>query len=124
MLKKTILLCLLFSSTNGFTKEENNLFKEHDKKLHMASEAAITLGSSFLFKDTEHPVLYPILTGVTFGIAKELHDKIRGHSRDFSGRDLEADAIGMGVGLAIYNGFSVVIDPKGKSFFLGFNKNI
>ena len=77
-----------------------------DKPKHIAASAISAVVVESLFAQTLHPAQRFGLAMVP-GVIKELADMRRGGS-GFSGKDLVADALGVGLGMA---GYAIVVRP-------------
>jgi hypothetical protein len=74
-----------------------------------------------VLKDSEYPILYPLLIGAGIGLAKEVYDSRSGGS-GFSKQDLLADSIGITIGLTAGSSFNIIYfnDFTGISFRTAF----
>ena len=108
-ISKLLLLVLLSFNASALDMSEK------DKQKHFGAETAIVSVSSLILKDSEHPILYPILVGTIIGYTKELYDSRKGGS-GFSDKDLEADSLGIAAGSLVGSGFNVILTDK----FVGF----
>lgn len=88
-MKKLLAALLLYCSTA--------LGVEPDKIQHAAGSAAIVVVTSPFFANSDHPVLYPFLTAMAIGVAKEIYDTKKKNPTGFNMQDLAADAVGAGV---------------------------
>lgn len=75
-----------------------------DKKQHFAGSALMGVAASVAFKDSEHPVLYPMAAVLAVGLAKEIRDEVATAGSGFSYKDLAADALGAALGVSVGNG--------------------
>jgi hypothetical protein len=83
MLNNFMFMISLIFSLNSY----GNVVEEKDKQEHILVESVITGASTVVLKDSEHPVLYPLLIGAGVGLAKEVYDSRSGGS-GFSKQDL------------------------------------
>lgn len=75
-----------------------------DKNKHFAGSAAMGVAATVVFKDSEHPVLYPFAATIAVGLAKEVYDEVKSGGSGFSYKDLAADALGAALGVSVGNG--------------------
>jgi putative lipoprotein len=75
-----------------------------DKKQHFSGSALMGVAASVAFKDSEHPVLYPMAAVLAVGITKEIRDEVATSGSGFSYKDLAADALGAALGVSLGNG--------------------
>ena len=75
-----------------------------DKNKHFVGSAALGVVASVAFKDSDHPVLYPMAAVLAVGLAKEIRDEVAPAGSGFSYKDLAADALGAALGVAVGNG--------------------
>lgn len=76
MLNNFMFMILVVFSLNSY----GNIFEEKDKQKHILAESVITGASAVALKDSEHPILYPLLMGAGVGLAKEVYDSRAGGS--------------------------------------------
>ena len=103
MLNNFMFMILVIFSLNSY----GNIFEEKDKQKHILVESVITGASAVALKDSEHPILYPLLMGAGVGLAKEVYDSRSGGS-GFSKQDLLADSIGITIGLTAGSSFNII----------------
>ena len=103
MLNNFMFMISLIFSLNSY----GNVVEEKDKQEHILVESVITSASVFALKDSEHPILYPLLIGTGVGLAKEVYDSRSGGS-GFSKQDLLADSIGITIGLTVGSSFNII----------------
>lgn len=75
-----------------------------DKNKHFAGSALMGVAASVAFKDSDHPVLYPMAAVLAVGLAKEIRDEVAPAGSGFSYKDLAADALGAALGVSVGNG--------------------
>jgi putative lipoprotein len=74
-----------------------------DKKQHFAGSALMGVAASAAFKDSDHPVLYPMAAVLAVGLAKEIRDEVATSGSGFSYKGLAADALGAALGVSVGN---------------------
>ena len=102
-MNKLLLWSLLLICTQSYA----GILDEQDKQKHILAETVITGASTLALKDSEHPILYPLLIGAGVGLAKEVYDSRSGGS-GFSKQDLLADSIGITIGLTAGSSFNII----------------
>ena len=102
-MKELIILLLSTCSLDS----NAGILDEQDKQKHIFVETVITGASAIALKDSEHPILYPLLIGAGVGLAKEVYDSRSGGS-GFSKQDLLADPIGITIGLTAGSSFNII----------------
>lgn len=75
-----------------------------DKNKHFAGSALMGVAASVAFKDSDHPVLYPMAAVLAVGLAKEIRDEVATSGSGFIYKDLAADALGAALGVSVGNG--------------------
>lgn len=68
---------------------------DNDKILHVEASTIIAYAGTEIYKDSMHLVLYPFVTAIAFGIAKEASDSRFDHN------DLSADAVAAVIGTTL-----------------------
>ena len=101
---KLIATCALLALTGAASAQDS--WNGADKPKHLAASAFSAVVVEGLFVQTLHPVERFGLAMLP-GIVKEISDMRRGGS-GFSGKDLVADALGVGLGMA---GYHVIVRP-------------
>lgn len=101
---KLIAACALIAMTGAASAQDR--WTGDDKPKHIAFSAVSAVVVESMFAQTLHPVERFGLAMLP-GFAKEFADMRRGGT-GFSGKDLVADALGVGLGMA---GYHVVIKP-------------
>lgn len=116
-MNKLLLWSLLLICTQSYA----GILDEQDKQKHILAETIITGASTLVLKDSEYPILYPLLIGAGIGLAKEVYDSRLGGS-GFSKQDLLADSIGITIGLTVGSSFNIIYfnDFTGISFRTAF----
>lgn len=99
-MKKLIFAVLL--STSAMASADD--WTGDDKNKHFAGSAAMALAATVVFKDSEHPVLYPFAAALAVGLAKEIRDEVATNGSGFSYKDLAADALGAALGVSVGSG--------------------
>ena len=113
---KLIAACALFAAASAASAASAaDQWSGSDKPKHIAASAISAVIVESLFAETLSPAQRFGLAMVP-GIAKEIFDMRRGGS-GFSGKDLAADALGVGLGMALHG---LVIRPNYVGFQLKF----
>lgn len=106
MKSKTLVALLLSAAASAPTLAQDR-WNGPDKPKHVAASVVSAVVVESLFAQTLHPAQRFGLAMLP-GIAKELYDMRKGGS-GFSGKDLVADALGVGLGMA---GYHVIMRPN------------
>ena len=101
---KLIAACALLSLTGAASAQDR--WNGPDKPKHIAVSAFSAVVVESVFADSLTP-LQRVGLAMVPGVAKELFDMRKGGS-GFSGKDLVADALGVGFGMA---GYHVIVRP-------------
>ena len=102
-MNKLLLWSLLLICTQSYA----GILDGQDKQKHIFAETIITGASTLVLKDSEYPILYPLLIGAGIGLTKEVYDSRLGGS-GFSKQDLLADSIGITIGLTAGSSFNII----------------
>lgn len=105
-MKSKTLVALLLSAAAASPALAQDRWNGADKPKHIAASAISAVVVEGMFSNTLPPATRFGLAMLP-GVAKELADMRKGGS-GFSGKDLVADALGVGLGMA---GYHVVIKP-------------